>query len=472
MNTANWIPDLFMKRVMNDESWTLFTPNEVNDLHNLYGKKFEERYVEYEKKAERGELDRSKKVSAKKLWKKMLTMLFETGHPWITYKDTCNVRSPQDHVGVIHSSNLCTEITLNTSKDETAVCNLGSINLSKHVIKHELDKELLASTIKTAMRMLDNVIDLNFYPTIEAKNSNLKHRPVGLGIMGFQDALFKLNISFESPAALKFSDNCMEFISYHAIYTSSVMARERGTYESYKGSKWDRGIFPLDTLELLEKERGMKLEINRDSSLDWEPLREHVREHGMRNSNCMAIAPTATIANICGCYPCIEPIYKNIYVKANISGEFTIVNKYLVDDLKKEGLWNEEMLEQLKYYDGNLQLIAAIPHEMKEKYRESFEIDPVWLIKMSAVRGKWIDQSQSHNVFMKGTSGKALNEIYFAAWQHGLKTTYYLRTLAASQIEKSTLDASKYGYTQKREYKEMEKPPVIITSDAVCEACD
>jgi ribonucleoside-diphosphate reductase alpha chain len=453
MNTSNWIPDLFMKRVLQNESWTLFTPNEVPELHELYGKAFEKKYKEYEEKARNGQLRKHKVVSADKLWKKMLSRLFETGHPWITFKDPSNIRSPQDHAGVVHSSNLCTEITLNTSSEETAVCNLGSVNLEKHTREGKVDEELIAKTVKTAMRMLDNVIDLNFYPTIEAKNANMKHRPVGLGIMGFQDALFKLDVAFDSPAAVKVSDRIMELISYHAILSSSLLAQERGTYQSYKGSKWDRGIFPVDTLGLLEEERNMKIDVSREESLDWALVRASVKQHGIRNSNCMAIAPTATISNIAGCFPCIEPIYKNIYVKANMSGEFTIVNAYLVRDLKKLNLWNQEMLEQLKYYDGNVQFISGIPQHLKDKYKEAFEVDPEWLLEVSAARGKWIDQSQSHNVFMKGVSGKKLHDIYFTAWKKGLKTTYYLRTMAASQIEKSTLDASKYGYTQKREYK-------------------
>ena len=475
MNTANWVPDLFMKRVLENGKWTLFSPDEAKDLHDLYGRKFEERYAHYEQMALRGGIKKVKTVEAQKLWRKMLTMLFETGHPWITFKDPCNIRSPQDHAGVIHSSNLCTEITLNTSRDETAVCNLGSINLERHVYDGDVDKDLLAETVAVAMRMLDNVVDLNFYPTIEAQNSNMKHRPVGLGLMGFQDALFKLDIPFESQEALTFSDRLMEFISYHAILTSSHLAKEKGAYESYKGSKWDRGIFPIDTLALLEKERGLPLEISKDSAMDWAPVREHVKKHGMRNSNCMAIAPTATISNISGCFPCIEPIYKNIYVKSKISGEFTVVNKYLIEDLKKLGLWNDEMLEQLKYYDGNVQLIAGIPQQIKDKYKEAFEMDPEWLIRITAARGRWIDQSQSHNIFMQGTSGKKLSDAYFMAWRAGLKTTYYLRTLAASQIEKSTLDANKYGFTQKREYTALEErkeeaPKVVVAGD-ICEAC-
>lgn len=477
MNTANWIPDLFMKRVMNDENWTLFSPNQVKELHHIYGRKFEKKYIEYEEKAKKGQIKNFKVLPAKKLWKKMLGMLFETGHPWITFKDPCNIRSPQDHAGTIHSSNLCTEITLNTSEDETAVCNLGSINLSRHINGDKLDKELLAQTVKTAIRMLDNVIDLNFYPTIEAKNSNLRHRPIGLGIMGFQDALYKLDINFESPQAAEFADTTMEFISHHTILASSELARERGTYESYEGSKWDRGILPMDTLSLLEHERGMKIDVPKEGVLDWTPVREHVKQYGMRNSNVMAIAPTATIANISGCFPTIEPIYKNIYVKANMSGEFTIINPYLVEDLKKLKLWKKEMIDQLKYYDGSVQLIPGIPQHVKDKYKTAFEIDPLWCLNLSALRGKWIDQSQSHNVFMQGTSGKKLDEIYMYAWKLGLKTTYYLRSMAASQVEKSTLDASKFGFTQKREYtapngaaNNTVRGPVCTTEED-CEAC-
>jgi len=451
MNTANWIPDLFMKRVLADQDWTLFSPNEVPDLHDLYGKAFEERYIAYEEMARRGEIYSFKTLSALKLWRKMLTRLFETGHPWITFKDPSNIRSPQDHCGVIHSSNLCTEITLNTGKDETAVCNLGSINLGRHIQNGDLDRDALASTIETAMRMLDNVVDINYYPTVEAKNSNLRHRPVGLGLMGFQDALFQLRIPFQSQKALDFSDRTMEFISYHAILGSSKLAKEKGSYESYKDSKWDRGIMPFDSIDLLEKEREVPVEVDRSVSLDWQPVRDHIKAHGMRNSNTMAIAPTATISNIAGCYPCIEPIYKNIYVKSNMSGEFTIVNKYLQEDLKAQGLWSPAILEQLKYYDGNLSQMD-VPQEIKDIHQEAFQIDPIHLIHMTARRTKWIDQSQSHNVFLQGQSGKLLHDVYTTAWKTGLKTTYYLRSMAASQVEKSTLDASKYGYTQKREY--------------------
>lgn len=461
INTANWIPDLFMKRVIADQDWTLFSPDEVPDLHHIYGQKFEERYVEYERLAREGKIKLSKTISAKKLWRKMLSRLFETGHPWMTFKDACNIRSPQDHAGVIHSSNLCTEITLNTSADETAVCNLGSVNLDQHVEGGVLNLELLAQTVRSAIRMLDNVIDITFYPTKEGQNSNLRHRPIGLGIMGLQDALFKVNIAFESEEALVFCDNLMEFISYHAILTSSELAKERGTYESYKGSKWDRGIFPIDTLDLLEKERGVSVNVSRTASLDWTFVREHVKKYGMRNSNTMAIAPTASISNIVGCYPCTEPMFKNIYVKANMSGEFTIVNHFLVEDLKALGLWSQDMLDQIKYYDGNIQLIHSIPQAIKDKYKEAFDIDPEWLVDIAAVRSKWIDQSQSHNVFMRGTSGAKLHNIYVRGWKAGIKCYYYLRTLGATQIEKATLSADKFGFTQKRVYKAIAQEETI-----------
>lgn len=467
INTANWIPDLFMKRMLAEANWTLFSPEEVPDLHHIYGRAFETRYQEYEALAQEGKIKKFKVIQASQLWRKMLSRLFETGHPWITFKDACNVRSPQDHVGVVHSSNLCTEITLNTSADETAVCNLGSINLEKHVIDGKLDQAMLATSIKIAMRALDNVIDINFYPTKEAENANMRHRPIGLGLMGFQDALYKLDIPFDDPRALEFADTIMEFISYHAILASSELAKERGAYQSYKGSKWDRNIFPVDTLDLLEQERGMKVEINRTERMDWAPVREHVKQYGMRNSNTMAIAPTATISNIAGCFPCIEPIYKNIYVKANMSGEFTVVNSYLIDDLKKLGMWDQDMLDQLKYYDGNVQMIEKIPQKLKDKYKEVFEIDSEWLGKLTAARGKWIDQSQSHNVFIKGTSGKQLSDTYISAWKSGVKTQYYLRSLGATQIEKSTLDAKKFGYTQTREYKTMDNQAAVNTEQAV-----
>lgn len=491
MNTANWIPDLFMKRVLADEEWTLFSPHEVPELHDLYGKAFEEKYEAYEQEARNGKIKLFNIVSAQKLWRKMLSRLFETGHPWITFKDPCNIRSPQDHVGVVHSSNLCTEITLNTSVDETAVCNLGSVNIARHIKNGKLDDVQLEKTVKTAIRMLDNVIDLNFYPTKEAENSNKRHRPIGLGMMGFQDALFKFNIPFDSDDAITCADIVGEKISYYAISGSADLAQELGAYPSYKGSKWDRRIFPLDTLDMLEKERGVPVECSRTARLDWDALKEKVGRSGMRNSNVMAVAPTATIANIAGCYPCIEPMYKNIYVKANIAGEFTIINHYLIDDLKALGLWNNTIVDQLKYYDGNLSLIETVPPSLKRKYKSAFELDPVHMIKITAARGKWIDQSQSHNVFMHGVSGQKLHEIYMAAWKSGLKTMYYLRTLGASQIEKATLDANKYGYTQKREYEALvsaqvdaiSKPEMVTTqtqfapgvvcnlNDTDCESC-
>lgn len=456
INTANWIPDLFMKRVIADEQWTLFSPEETPDLHHLYGKAFEKRYGEYEELVKLNAIKMHKTISARGLWRKMLSRLFETGHPWITFKDACNVRSPQDHVGVVHSSNLCTEITLNTSAQEIAVCNLGSVNLGYHVLNGKLDEEKLGKTINTAVRMLDNVIDINYYPVKETQTSNMRHRPVGLGVMGFQDLLYQVGLNFSQQDVIAYADEVMEIISYHAILTSSELAKERGAYSSYVGSKWDRNIFPQDTIDLLEQERGVKIECSRNGKRDWTPVRDHVKQYGMRNSNTMAIAPTATIANIAGVFPSIEPIYKNIYVKTNMSGEFTVVNNYLVEELKALGLWSQEMLELIKYYDGNLQMIELIPQNLKDKYQEAFEIDPLHLINVTAARGKWLDQSVSHNVFMKGVSGKMLNDIYIAAWNAGLKTTYYLRTLGASQIEKASLDANKFGFTQKRIYKSMD----------------
>jgi ribonucleoside-diphosphate reductase alpha chain len=392
-----------------------------------------------------------KKLRASELWKKHLTMLFETGHPWITWKDPSNVRSPQDHIGVVHSSNLCTEITLNTSDTETAVCNLGSINLGAFVTSGRFDRDLVARVVPVAMRMLDNVIDVNFYPTEKTKRSNMRHRPVGLGLRGLQDALYKLGLNFDSDEAVRFSDESQEAISYHAILSSSLLAKERGTYETYKGSKWSRGILPQDTLALLEQERGTKIDVPRHETLDWRLVREAVRQWGMRNSNTMAHAPTATTANIAGCYPTIEPIYKNLYVKSNMAGDFMVVNDFLVEDLKKLGLWSADMLEKIKYYDGSVQEIAEIPPAIREKYKEVFEIEPQWLIKAAAWRGRWIDQSQSLNIFYGGTSGKVLSEIYQYAWDMGLKTTYYLRTMGASRIEKSTVNMQKFGGTSKTE---------------------
>ena len=439
MNTANWIPDLFMKRVRDDADWTLFSPNETPDLHHVYGQEFERRYAAYEQKAKDGKLFMHKTIKAKDLWRKMISMLFETGHPWMTWKDPSNVRSPQDHAGVVHSSNLCTEITLNTSVEETAVCNLGSVNLAKHVAQGKLDLELLRETVTTGMRMLDNVIDICYYPTEEARNSNLRHRPVGLGIMGFQDALYLLNINFESDGAVAFADHSMEAISYYAITASAMLAKERGPYASFRGSKWDRGILPLDTLDLLEKERGEQIAVSRDTGMDWSVVRNLIKEYGMRNSNCLAMAPTASISTIAGCFPTIEPIYKNIYVKSNIAGEFTVVNTFLVSDLKQRGLWDETMLMEIKKNNGSIGAIVRIPPELKEKYKEVFDINPFQLVKIAAHRGKWIDQSQSFNIFYKGSSGKELTDVYFFAWSMGLKTTYYLRTLAATSIEKSTV---------------------------------
>lgn len=451
MNTANWVPDLFMERVSADEPWTLFSPEETPDLHHLYGAAFKKRYEEYEKMADEGKINLFRRVPAIQLWRKMLTMLFETGHPWITFKDACNVRSPQDHVGVVHNSNLCTEITLNNSPEETAVCNLGSINLAKHIKNGKLDKELIEDTTEKAMRMLDNVVDICYYTTKECETSNQKHRPVGLGIMGFQDALYMLDINFDSPKAADFADESMELISFHAIMGSSKLAKERGAYKSFKGSKWDRGIFPADTIDLLEKERGRKIDVKRGGKLDWKYAKSHVKKFGMRNSNTMAIAPTASISNIAGCYPCIEPIYKNLYVKSNMSGDFTVINSYLIEDLKKLGLWNENMVKKIKFHDGSIQKITEIPENLRAKYKEVFEIDSQALVKVTARRGKWIDQSQSFNIFVQGVSGKQLSDIYMAAWEQGLKTTYYLRSLAISQVEKSTVDTAEFGSTHKRE---------------------
>ena len=455
MNTANWVPDLFMERVESEGMWTLFSPDETPDLHDIYGAAFKERYEHYEREAQKGGITLFRRVEAVKLWRKMLTRLFETGHPWITFKDPSNIRSPQDHAGVVHNSNLCTEITLNNSEDETAVCNLGSINLARHIADAgdgtgRLDEDLLEKSITTAVRMLDNVIDLNFYPTEEARNSNMKHRPVGMGILGFQDSLFLQGLGFNDAAAESFADQAMELVSYHAVLASSKLAEERGVYRSYPGSKWDRGILPHDTLEILEAERGRPLDVRKGGRLDWQPVREHIERHGMRNSNTMAIAPTATISNIAGVYPCIEPAYKNLYVKSNMCGEFTLINRYLAADLKKLGLWTPKMRELIKYHDGSIAAIEFIPEEIRSRYLEAFEIDPVVLMRFTARRGKWIDQSQSHNVFIKGTSGKLLDRVYRNAWHMGLKTTYYLRSLAASQVEKSTLDAKVYGFTQKR----------------------
>ncbi|MEZ6125520.1 MAG: ribonucleoside-diphosphate reductase subunit alpha [Planctomycetaceae bacterium] len=445
MHTANWIPDLFMKRVQSEGEWTLFSPDEVPDLHDLVGEAFERRYEEYERMADEGRIDLFRRLPAVELWRKMLTRIFETGHPWITWKDPSNIRSPQDHCGVVHSSNLCTEILLNTSESETAVCNLGSVNLPRHVVNGRLDLEMLESTIRTAMRMLDNVIDINYYPTEEAKNSNRRHRPVGLGLMGFQDALALMNISYASNEAVEFADRSMEAISYFALLASSDLAAERGTYASYAGSKWDRGLLPMDTMQLLDEQRGQKIDVDRSSTMDWDLVRRRIAENGMRNSNCMAIAPTATISTIIGVSQSIEPVYKHLYVKSNLSGEFTHVNTSLVSELKERGLWDSEMLADLKYYDGTLTDIARIPTDIKGRYLTSFEVDPKWLIECAARRQKWIDMGQSLNLYMCEPSGRKLHDMYMLAWTKGLKTTYYLRTLAATQIEKSTVDVNRYG---------------------------
>ncbi len=434
-----------MKRVNAGGNWTLFSPNDVPDLHDLYGKAFEKRYTEYERMTETGEIKLFKRVEALQLWRKMLSMLFETGHPWITFKDPSNIRSPQDHEGVVHSSNLCTEILLNTSKEETAVCNLGSINLTEHMTEKGIDEKKLASTIRTAVRMLDNVIDINFYPIPEARAANCRHRPIGMGIMGFQDALYIMNISYASHEAVKFADNCMEMISYYAILASSELAKERGTYESYKGSKWDRGLLPIDTIALLEEERGGDLEMDRSMSKDWTPVRESIKKYGMRNSNTMAIAPTATISNIIGTTQSIEPMYKHLFVKSNLSGEFTIPNTYLVDRLKKLGLWDQQMLDDLKYFDGSISEIERIPQEIKQVFLTSFEIDPEWMIECASRRQKWIDMGNLLNLYMAEPSGKKLHQMYIFAWKKGLKTTYYLRCLSATTIEKSTTDTNKRG---------------------------
>ncbi|TSE31487.1 ribonucleoside-diphosphate reductase subunit alpha [Tepidimonas charontis] len=443
MNTANWIPDLFMKRVMEDGEWSLFSPSSVPDLHDRYGRDFETAYLAYEEKAARGEIKPYKKVRAVDLWRKMLTMLFETGHPWITFKDPCNIRSPQQHVGVVHSSNLCTEITLNTSDTEIAVCNLGSVNLAQHLKDGPngkvLDHDKLKRTITVAMRMLDNVIDINYYAVKKARDSNLRHRPVGLGIMGFQDALYQLRIPYASQAAVEFADQSMEAVCYYAYWASSDLAVERGRYSTYRGSLWDRGILPIDSIDLLAQERGGYVEVDRSRTLDWDALRAKIARDGMRNSNCIAIAPTATISNIVGVDASIEPCFGNLSVKSNLSGEFTVVNSYLVKDLKRLGLWDEVMIMDLKHFDGSLLPIDRVPQDIKELYRTAFEIEPRWLVEAAARRQKWIDQAQSLNIYMAGASGKKLDETYKLAWIRGLKTTYYLRTVGATHAEKSTV---------------------------------
>ena len=484
MNTANWIPDLFMKRMESRGNWTLFRSNEVSDLHDLYGKAFEDRYSEYEAQAECGEIF-GETIPAIDLWKSMLRMIFETGHPWITYKDPCNIRSPQDHAGVIHSSNLCTEITLNTSADETAVCNLGSVVLDSHLDKDgNLDHEKLRETIRIAVRALDNVIDINFYPTDSAKTANTRHRPIGLGIMGLQNALYQKNIAFASQAAVEFNDEFMEAIAYYAYEASSDLAEEFGTYSSYKGSKWDRGIMPQDSIDLLEQERGIEINVPRAGKMDWKPLRERIAKQGMRNSNVLAIAPTATISNIMGTTPCIEPTYKNLFVKSNLSGDFIVLNSSLVKDLKAEGLWNQEMADQLKYFDGELDSVENISDHLREKYKTAFTIDYQYFIDAASRRQKWIDQAQSVNLFLPEPDIKVLSHMYRDAWHKGLKTTYYLRTLGASNIEKATVavkkemrgrvsDSAANG-DSKKEFTDAEKQACSLDAmlnGGECEAC-
>ncbi len=443
MNTANWIPDLFMRRVMEKGTWTLFSPSNVPDLHDLFGADFEKAYVAYEEKAARGEIKPARTLQATDLWRKMLTMLFETGHPWITFKDACNVRSPQQHAGVVHSSNLCTEITLNTSDTETAVCNLGSVNLLQHLKDGKVDQEKLKRTISTAMRMLDNVIDINYYAVKKARDSNLRHRPVGLGLMGFQDALYELRIPYASQEAVQFADESMEAICYHAYWASTELAKERGKYSSYKGSLWDKGILPIDSLDLLEKARGGYVEVDRSATLDWDSLRQKIKADGMRNSNCVAIAPTATISNIIGVDASIEPCFGNLSVKSNLSGEFTVINHYLVRDLKRLGLWDDVMVMDLKHFDGSLRPIDRVPQDVKALYATAFEVETTWLVEAAARRQKWIDQAQSLNIYMAGASGKKLDDTYKLAWLRGLKTTYYLRTQSATHAEKSTVQSGR-----------------------------
>lgn len=468
MNTALWIPDLFMQRVHEEGVWTLFSPDEAPDLHDAYGKTFEALYVDYEKQAHLGRIKNTKTVPAIKLWRKMLSMLFETGHPWLTFKDACNLRSPQQHAGVIHSSNLCTEITLNTSVEEIAVCNLGSVNLTAHIQDGKLDEAKLKETITTAIRMLDNVIDINYYSVPQARNSNLKHRPIGLGLMGFQDALYQLQIDYASEAAVEFADKSMELISYYAIEASSDLAKERGCYSSYESSLWSKGILPIDSIQLLKKARPAHyLEQHTKQSLDWESLRIKVRTQGMRNSNVMAIAPTATISNICAVSQSIEPTYQNLYVKSNLSGEFTVINPYLVADLKALHLWDEVMINDLKYYDGSVQPIQRIPTALKKRYATAFELDPIWLVEAASRRQKWIDQAQSLNIYMAKPSGTKLDQLYKQAWLRGLKTTYYLRSLGASNAEKSTVqDRSLNAVAVK-----MDEPKACSITDPDCEAC-
>lgn len=473
MNSANWIPDLFMKRVFEGGEWTLFSPNDTPDLHDSYGADFEAKYEAYEAQTRSGELKLFKRVKAENLWRKMLGMLFETGHPWITFKDPCNLRSPQSHVGVVHSSNLCTEITLNTSDEEIAVCNLGSVNLPQHIDENGLNLEKLQKTVTTAVRMLDNVIDINYYSVPQAERSNFRHRPVGLGLMGFQDALYKQHIAYGSPEAVEFADRSMEAISYYAIQASSALAEERGTYSSFEGSLWSQGILPIDSLERLAESRGDQyLQIDRTQTLDWDTLRERVRAKGMRNSNVMAIAPTATIANITGVSQSIEPTYQNLYVKSNLSGEFTVVNPYLVNDLKARNLWDKVMVNDLKYYDGSAQAIDRIPADLKAIYSTAFEVEPRWIVEAASRRQKWIDQAQSLNLYINNASGKKLDVTYRMAWLSGLKTTYYLRSLAATGTEKSTVDKGTLNAVAAAAAPQPAPVPKACSlDDPDCEAC-
>jgi len=476
MNTANWIPDLFMKRVSLEQDWTLFSPNDVPDLHDIYGAAFEERYTHYEQLAAEGKIKNFKTIPATTLWRKMLGMLFETGHPWITFKDPCNIRSPQGHVGTVHSSNLCTEITLNTSDSEIAVCNLGSVNLAAHTTEDGLDMEKLERTISTAIRMLDNVIDYNYYSVPTARASNLRHRPIGIGMMGFQDALYKRKLAYASEEAVQFADTSMEAISYYSIKASTDLAEERGTYQSYQGSLWSQGILPIDSLELLAKERNGFLNVDDSQTMDWEAIRKRIKQVGMRNSNTMAIAPTATISNICGVTQSIEPTYQNLFVKSNLSGEFTVANPYLIKDLKRHNMWDNVMVNDLKYYDGSVQNIDRVPTEIKEIYRTAFEIDPRWLIEAASRRQKWIDQAQSLNLYMSEPSGQKMDNLYKLAWVRGLKTTYYLRSIGATHVEKSTMEThseSKLNAVQTDvpQAHDNAAPKACSLLDPDCEAC-
>ncbi|MCK5395572.1 MAG: ribonucleoside-diphosphate reductase subunit alpha, partial [Gammaproteobacteria bacterium] len=480
MNTANWIPDLFMKRVAEDKEWTLFSPNETPELHELCGKKFEKAYTAYEAKAANGEMRVFKTIKASALWRKMISMLFETGHPWVTFKDPCNLRYSNQHVGVVHSSNLCTEIMLHTNDDEIAVCNLGSVNLPAHIDENGLNTEKLEHTINTAMRMLDNVIDYNFYSVPQARESNLRHRPVGMGVMGFQDALYKQRTPYASEQAVEFADRTMEAISYYAIKASTDLSEERGRYSSFEGSLWSKGILPIDSLDYLAEGRGNYLEVDRSHTFDWDSLRDRVQKVGMRNSNTMAIAPTATISNICGVSQSIEPTYQNLFVKSNLSGEFTVVNPYLISDLRDRGLWDEVMANDLKYYDGSVQQIDRVPEDLKEQYQTAFELDARWLVEAASRRQKWLDQGQSLNLYMSEPNGQKLDALYKLAWIRGLKTTYYLRSMGATHVEKSTVDNSRgsslnavatTGSTASAEVPDSQAPKACSILDPDCDAC-